>query len=83
MKKQLPNTKILLLKTKHQQNALLSYHTLNSEAEVTAGIKGTGSKPPKIQPGDVITYKTGVINPETGEEETKTVIWTGSDTGFI
>tara|TARA_R100000988_G_C3994188_1_gene164674 strand:+ start:143 stop:1399 length:1257 start_codon:yes stop_codon:yes gene_type:complete len=60
-----------------------AYHTVESVTELNAGIKGTVNAKPKILPGDVITYGTGVINPETGQEETKTVIWTGQATGFL
>ena len=64
-----------------------TYHTLKNKKELDEGIvateRGPNTFPPKIKPGDVVTYGTGVINPKTGQEETKTVIWTGQATGFL
>ena len=58
------------------------YHMLDSQEDFTKGIIGqkdaTGKiiTPPKIKPGDVVTYKTGEMD-ERGNPKTKTVIWTG------
>ena len=64
-----------------------TYHILKNQKELDEGIvaskRGPNTFPPKIKPGDVVTYGTGVINPKTGIEETKTVIWTGQATGFL
>ena len=53
---------------------------MNNEAEALAGIRGTNNAEPKIQPGDVVTFTVG--RNEAGPI-TKTVIWTGSDTGWL
>ena len=58
------------------------YHVLDSQEDLTKGVLGqkdaTGKiiTPPKIKPGDVVTYKTGEMD-ERGNPKTKTVIWTG------
>lgn len=58
------------------------YHVLDSQEDLTKGVIGqkdaTGKiiTPPKIKPGDVVTYKTGEMD-ERGNPKTKTVIWTG------
>jgi hypothetical protein len=59
-----------------------TYHTLDSVAELNAGIKGTQDTKPLIKPGDVVTYKTGEVG-ANGLPKTKTVIWTGQATGFL
>jgi hypothetical protein len=57
-----------------------TYHVMNNEAEALAGIRGTNNAESKIQPGDVVTFTVG--RNEAGPI-TKTVIWTGSDTGWL
>lgn len=61
-----------------------TYHVLDSKEDLTKNVIGqkdaTGKivTPPKVKPGDVITYKTGEMD-ERGNPKTKTVIWTGME----